>query len=93
MKIDKTIFSLDEVLSLSYGKVITQLEQMAEIKLDIFFRLLELNEYDEDFTDLTYQCHYLQINIDIFLNALDLLETSLIHIINLQGNKLQYSLN
>jgi hypothetical protein len=93
MKIDKTIFNIDDVLLLSYGEIINQLEQMADIKLDIFYRLLELNEDDKEFEFLTHQCHYLQINIDIVLNVLNLLETNLIQTININGIETKYSLN
>lgn len=93
MKINKTIFNLDDVLSLSYGEIIIQLEQMTDIKVDIFFKLLELDKDDEDFIQLTNQSFYLQINIDIVLNALNMFEESIIQRININGIQAEYSLN
>ena len=93
MRIDKKIYTLDTVLSLEYGDIILQLEKMADVKVDLFFSLLGLDRNSDEFNLITIQCHYLQINIDVFLEALDIKEKNLVRSINLKGNEYQLSLN
>ena len=93
MNIDKKIYNLDTVLSLEYGEIVLHLEKMADIKLDIFFTMLNLDENSYEFELYSIQCHYLQINIDVFLEALDIIEKNLVRSINCKGNNFQLSLN
>jgi hypothetical protein len=97
MKINKTLFHIDEVLSMNYANI-SELElQLSDNKRTVLLlreSLITLyNEDDYEIESINTQLYYLTKNINTFLLALNMCESNIIRKVKIGVVKYIFSLN
>lgn len=77
VEINKTIYNLDTILLLEYNNIITQLEQMSDVRIDILLQMLKTDRKTSEYIQLHTQLIYLDKNINLCLKVLSLKEEKL----------------
>jgi hypothetical protein len=93
MKINKTIYNLDNIILLEYNDIVLQLHEMSDIRIDILLQMLKIDKRSNEYIDFHNQLIYLDKNISIFLKCLRLKEGKLVFNTYANNINVQISLN